>query len=80
MAKQIKFGSEGKDIVTGLTGIIVARVEYISGCVHLGIAPPAKDGKVPDTVYIDEDRVEIIGEGVVMKITNDGGPQRDAPR
>lgn len=77
-------GKEGKDKVTGFKGIIIGKINYLTGCDHYGIAPPVdKDGKVGDTQWFDEGRVEIIGEGVhadQVKSKKKGGPSRDTPR
>ena len=40
------FGKKGKDKVTGLEGIITAKIFYMYGCAQYGITPPVdKDGK-----------------------------------
>jgi hypothetical protein len=79
----IKLGQQAKDKITGFEGILVARVEYLFGCNQYGIAPPAKDGKVNDTHYFDEGRIEITGPGILaeeVKAEAPGGLNRDCPR
>lgn len=75
-------GKRAKDKITGFEGIIVARLFYIFGCGQYGIAPEAKDGKVNDTAYFDEGRVEVTGDGIdpaSVQAENPGGVNRDAP-
>lgn len=79
----IRLGNIVRDIVTGFTGTVVSRIEFINGCIQFGVAPKSsKDGKYPDTQYIDYQRLEFLKDGVADKLsTRDaGGPQIDAPR
>jgi len=61
-----KFGKLGKDRVTGFTGIIVAKVEYLYGCNQYALRPPVDPDKMElkDAQYFDEGRIEIIGQGI----------------
>ncbi len=77
-----ELGKKARDKITGFEGIITARITYLYGCDQYGISPKAVDGKVGDTCYFDEGRVEIIGDGVTAREvigTKPGGDQRDAP-
>ena len=60
---KFKQGETVTDKVTGFAGIIVARVDYISGCNRYLVQPRVgTDGKLPDSVYIDEpalDRLDV---------------------
>jgi len=77
---KIPLGSKVKDNVTGLTGIVTGRTEYINGCVQYIVKPPmGKNGKVPDAEYVDEEQLSILGKGVSVKTTPSGGPQSDRP-
>lgn len=62
-----KLGMKAKDKITGFKGIIVSKINYLFGCSQYGIAPEADDGKVKDTHYFDEGRVEITGKGISSK-------------
>lgn len=76
-------GKKGRDMVTGLEGIITAKINYLYGCQQLGITPEAKDGKVNDTCWFDEGRVEIIGEGIApasVQADSPGGPSKGPQR
>lgn len=79
------FGKKAKDKVTGFTGIIIGKIQYLFGCNQYGIAPESKDGKILDTCWFDEGRVEIIGEGITareVESESGNGPDfnRDAPK
>lgn len=70
-----KLGSKLRDMATGFTGIAVARIEYISGCIQYCILPSVKeDGKYVDGVYIDEQRLEFVGDGLMIQTRPTGGP------
>lgn len=78
----IELGKKAKDKITGFTGIITGRAQYLTGCDQYVIAPPAIEGKLESSQWFDEGRVEIIGDGVkaedvAMEVA--GGPNRDAP-
>lgn len=78
-----ELGRKGRDIITGLEGIIVGRAEHIFGCNTYGIAPQVlKDGKRIDTEWLDEGRIEIIGNGINaadVRVEVPGCDYRDHP-
>ncbi len=57
-------GKKARDKVTGFTGILTAYVVYMYGCLNYGITPPANGGKVEETHYFDDRRIEIIEEAL----------------
>lgn len=80
----IELGQKAKDKVTGFEGIIIGRVQYLTGCDQYGLVPPAKDGKIESAQYFDEGRIKIVGAGVTAEEVSAptpkrGGPNRDAP-
>lgn len=76
----IELGWQVRDLVTGFTGIAVARVEYLNGCVQYCVKPQAgEDGKMPEGEYIDAGQLEIVGPGVSVQRRETGGPMRDTP-
>lgn len=55
----IKLGDKVTDKVTGFTGIVTARCEWITGHVQIEVAPLCeKDGKMVDDKWLDENRLE----------------------
>jgi hypothetical protein len=79
----IKLGQKAKDKITGFEGIITGKIQYLFGCDQYGLAPEAKDGKINDTQWFDEGRIEITGQGVLpeeVTVEKPGGLNRDCPR
>lgn len=80
----VSLGKKAKDIITGFTGIIIGRAEYLTGCNQYGLTPEVgKDGKTGDTQWFDEGRISVIGKGVTVKrvqSADPGGPNRDCPK
>ncbi len=83
-----KLGVKAKDTVTGLTGILTARIEFLNGCVQYCLTPPIdKDGKIVKDEYIDYTQLELV-EDELSKSTETkssekrirGGFQRNCPR
>ena len=77
-------GKKAKDKITGFSGIIIGKINYLMGCDQYGLTPPiGKDGRTVDTQWFDEGRIEIIGNGIqpkTVKVKKPGGINRDAPR
>jgi hypothetical protein len=60
-----ELGKRAKDKITGFEGVITARCEFLTGCSRYCIQPTAlKDGKPIESIYFDEDQIEIIGSGI----------------
>lgn len=55
----IKLGSEVKDSITGFSGIAMARVEYLNGCIQYEVKPKKldKNRKMLDSEWIDEEQL-----------------------
>lgn len=55
----IVLGLKGRDIVTKFTGVVVGKVEYMTGCSQYLLVPEVdKDGKIHDGCWFDVQRVE----------------------
>lgn len=90
MAKTVTFqyenGIEVRDRVSGVTGIINARCEWLNGCIRYSIQPKIdkKDpNKMPEGWWIDGAQLEVIGDGLndkPVKVQRTGGPSLKAPR
>lgn len=86
----VKLGEKVKDIVTGISGIAVAKVHYLNGCIQFCVQPrAAMDALKTDSLYIDEGQLEKIGDGINVpkaKVTKrikpqyGGGPSAHAPQ
>ncbi len=64
-----ELGEKVKDKITKFKGVIMARIEYLTGCNQYGISPEelTKEGKRPDWEYIDENRLERIPGKIILK-------------
>lgn len=79
--KKIKLGDKVRDTITGFEGTAIARTEHINGCVQYDIIPPVdEDGKLQDTVSIDEPQLEVIEENGDSESEPTGGGNRPKPR
>lgn len=77
----IHLGQEVKDKVTGFTGIAIAKVAYLNGCIQYCVKPKvAKDGKLLAGEYIDDNQLEIIDDGVWIESEDTGGDMEDKPK
>lgn len=77
-------GKQAKDKITGFEGVIIGKCYYLTGCHQYGLTPKAHEGKIQDTQWFDEKRIEIVGPGVTVSEVsmeeNPGGPNRDCPK
>ena len=64
----IILGQKVRDVVTGFEGIADCRMEWLNGCVRVGVQPVARKDKedghqyVPDSKSFDEMQLEILDE------------------
>ena len=57
----IELGDEVIDKITGFKGIVVAKTEYINGCIQYEVQPKIdKDGKIPESNNIDKETIELV--------------------
>lgn len=80
----ITLGKEVRDKITGYSGILVGEATYLFGCRQYGVVPKVDtDGKIRDTQWFDEGRVEEIGRGILpeeVMVKKNGGINRDEPK
>lgn len=57
-------GKKVRDQVTGFEGIATAKLIFLYGCSQYGVTPEVKDGKLDDSHYFDEGRLEVVGPGI----------------
>jgi hypothetical protein len=58
----IRLGDKVLDPLTGFSGIVTSRTEYLFGCVRVAVeASEIKDGK-PVDAYFDEQRLTVLPE------------------
>jgi hypothetical protein len=62
---KFELGDRVKDRVSGFSGIVISRTEYLNGCQQYGIAPPTdKEGKMMDSYNIDGQQLELVDKGL----------------
>ena len=73
----VKIGDKVRDKVTGFEGIAYGRWECMTGCVSFDVHPPAKDGKMLASAWVDESRLEVVkarAVSVTIKEREPAGP------
>jgi len=70
----INLGNKVKDNITGFSGVVVARAEYLNGCISIQVqSAKLKDGVPIEAEWFDEQRLEINSKA------KSGGPQDRPP-
>lgn len=60
-------GEKVKDQISGFTGIVTGKAEYITGCVQYLIQPQSEENDYKEAQWIDEHRLIIIkGQGIKL--------------
>lgn len=79
---KFNLGSKVKDILTGFTGILECRSQWLHNCNTYGIKPSKlnKDGEPARTQYFDEPQLILVEENVVEPKRDTGGPCKDIPQ
>lgn len=74
---KLALGQEVKDKVTGYTGVIVCRTEYLTGCNRYSVQSRKldKDSLPADWKAFDEDQLIDLKKNINHEVKNDGGPQ-----
>jgi hypothetical protein len=72
-------GVKVQDRVTGFTGIVDMRAQYLNGCKRYSVTPPVdkKTGEMRDGRWVDEAQLELIDQGLndkPVKQSDTGGP------
>jgi hypothetical protein len=69
-------GAKATDRVTGFSGTITGRSDFIAGCRQYCITPKVgSDGKILDSHWFDEERIDVDeANSVPVTPTKTGGP------
>lgn len=73
-------GRLGTDNITGFSGRITGRCEYITGCNQLLISPETKEGAYVEPHWFDEQRVAVSGDQLILPNEGSPGPDKAAPK
>lgn len=72
---KIDLGDLARDRITGYKGIVVAKTEWLNGCVRVTLQAQKLDaGKVPQTESFDVEQVEVLKVAEFKPSTPSGGP------
>jgi hypothetical protein len=76
-----ELGTEVKDKITGLKGIIVAKTEWLYGCIRYVVQPQQlHEGKPVESSSFDEDQIEVVAAPKKQATTSRGGPKPPTAR
>lgn len=81
--KDIALGTKVKDSLTGAKGTVVARCEYLNGCVQFAITPDVlKEGVPQDDYWLDHQRLVVPRQSQTRgrSAGDPGGPQSHPSR
>ena len=67
----IILGATYRDVITGFQGVATGCVKYLTDCNQALIQPEAKDGDFKEAYWLDEQRLERVGEATIT-LDNDG--------
>lgn len=75
----IELGDEVRDTISGFTGIVIGRTEWLYGCVRIGVSPRKvnkESGKIIDAQWFDEPQLEVLTPRKKPNKLSGGGPDR----
>ncbi len=74
---KFNLGDMVEDIVTGFSGIVVVRCQWLNNCNTYGVQPvELKDGVPRERIYFDEPQLRLLRSGVFESSRSTGGPER----
>ena len=77
----MKLGDKVKDKITGFSGTVVAKHEYLNGCVRLTVQPNTlKNGKPIEPETFDVEQMTLVKADQHKPMTRSGGPERTPAR
>ncbi len=74
----IRLGEKYRDTITGFEGVATSRCEYLYGCVRVTLEGVSVDGKAPEELCFDEQRLVTL-TGALPKATATSGGARPTP-
>ena len=77
---EIKLGDVAKDTISGFEGVVVARTEWLNGCVRVSVQPKKlqESGKPVEYETFDVTQLAMVEAGPRHEPKTTGGP-RPAP-
>lgn len=76
----ISMGDQVRDTLSGFTGVVIARSEFLTGCNQVLVMPESHDpSKMNDSHWFDVERMQKIKERAVEFRTRPGGADMPLP-
>ena len=71
---KVELGDMVCDNITGFTGVVVGKAEYLTGCDQFILQPKCAGdlGKYPDANWFDVGRLRVLCKGEVSKVEVQG--------
>lgn len=64
--KTIELGDSAKDIITGFSGVVIGKCEYLTGCDQYALQPKTeKNGTYQDSRWFDSSRLKLLKKKIV---------------
>ena len=79
----IRLGDKVKDCVSGFEGIVIAKTDWLYGCVRFGVeAQELRDGKLIEAQWFDEPRLVLVATQAELRRAAQpgGGGQEEGQR
>lgn len=77
---KLNLGDEVEDIITGYSGIIVSRSQWLHNCNTYGVrSRKLKDDKPIETHWFDEPQLQVLSKKVIEEKRDTGGPCQAVP-
>ena len=73
-APKVPMGSEARDAISGISGIITSVFYKLSGSVMLGLQPKGDGEKMPEAWTVDEQIIELVEGGRTIPALDPGAP------
>ena len=79
-AFKFELGDKVRDTITGFSGIIVVRSQWLNNCNTYGLQPTElKDGVPQERIHFDEPQLVVVKEKAAKASRRTGGPERHVP-
>lgn len=78
--EKINLGDTVKDSITGFTGVVAVRAEWLSGCARISVQSTKldKEGKPIELVTFDENQLTLVKRAKPEYVDRSvGGPRND---
>ena len=77
----LNIGDIARDTITDFEGVIVARTDWLNGCVRMTIQPKGlRDGKPVEAQTFDVEQLELVKAKASPQGSRSGGPMPDPVR